>query len=116
MGLIPWPENCSLVTILRDGLVYTPAAEQPIEVGDELLFVRRQESEASWRTCSPPAPASSRSVLLDLDRRSTGVRSRASSHTMTASAAICSGQPMATFATPSAVINGSASSAERPPR
>ena len=28
-GLIPWPENCSLVTILRDGQVYTPDAEQP---------------------------------------------------------------------------------------
>ena len=39
VGLIPWPENCSLVTILRDGQVYTPDAEQPLESGDELLFV-----------------------------------------------------------------------------
>ena len=38
-GLIPWPENCSLVTILRDGQVYTPDGEQLIEAGDELLFV-----------------------------------------------------------------------------
>ena len=38
-GLIPFPENCALVTILRDGQVYMPDAEQPIEAGDELLFV-----------------------------------------------------------------------------
>src|SRR5690348_2378419 len=38
-GLIPFPENCSLVTILRDGLVYTPTPDQPVESGDELLFV-----------------------------------------------------------------------------
>jgi len=45
-GLIPWPENCRLVTILRDGMVYTPDAEQPVEVGDELLFVAAPEAEA----------------------------------------------------------------------
>ena len=38
-GLIPFPENCSLVTILRDGQVYPPSTEQPVEAGDELLFV-----------------------------------------------------------------------------
>lgn len=46
VGLIPWPENTSLVTILRDGQVYTPGDEQPIETGDELLFVSSPESEA----------------------------------------------------------------------
>jgi len=44
-GLIPWPENASLVTILRDGQVYTPDPEQPIEAGDELLFVCSAEME-----------------------------------------------------------------------
>ncbi len=44
-GLIPWPENCALVTILRDGQVYTPDDEQPIESGDELLFVVSAEVE-----------------------------------------------------------------------
>ena len=44
-GLIPWPENTSLVTILRDGQVYRPDAEQPIEAGDELLFVAASDSE-----------------------------------------------------------------------
>ncbi|HET7690572.1 MAG TPA: TrkA family potassium uptake protein [Nocardioidaceae bacterium] len=45
VGLVPWPENCSLVTILRDGLVYPPTNEQPIEDGDELLFIASPESE-----------------------------------------------------------------------
>jgi trk system potassium uptake protein TrkA len=38
-GLVPFPENCALVTILRDGQVYPPEAGQPLEAGDELLFV-----------------------------------------------------------------------------
>jgi trk system potassium uptake protein TrkA len=38
-GLVPWPDNCSLVSILRDGQVYRPEIDQPLESGDELLFV-----------------------------------------------------------------------------
>ena len=44
-GLIPWPENCTLVTILRDGMTYPPDQEQPLEAGDELLFVAAPEAE-----------------------------------------------------------------------
>ena len=44
-GLIPLPENCSLVTILRDSMVYTPRPEQPVEAGDELLFVCQADVE-----------------------------------------------------------------------
>jgi trk system potassium uptake protein TrkA len=44
-GLIPFPENCALVTILRDGQVYVPDPEQPVESGDELLFVVSAEGE-----------------------------------------------------------------------
>ena len=44
-GLIPFPENCALVTILRDGQVYVPDPEQPVEAGDELLFVLGAEGE-----------------------------------------------------------------------
>ena len=54
VGLIPWPENTSLVTILRDGQVYTPAPEQPIESGDELLFVSSPEGEASLQDLLAP--------------------------------------------------------------
>ena len=44
-GLVPLPESCALVTILRDGQVYVPDPEQPIESGDELLFVVPAEKE-----------------------------------------------------------------------
>ena len=44
-GLVPWPDNCKLVTILRDGMVYSPDREQPLEAGDELLFVASQDAE-----------------------------------------------------------------------
>ncbi len=53
-GLIPFPENCSLVTILRDGQVYTPDVEQPIETGDELLFVASAESEQELQSLLAP--------------------------------------------------------------
>ena len=54
-GLIPWPENCSLVTILRDGQVYTPSAEQPVEAGDELLFVTAADVEGELEHMLAPA-------------------------------------------------------------
>ena len=44
-GLIPWPEDCTMVSLLRDGMVYPPAAEQPLEAGDELLFIASPEAE-----------------------------------------------------------------------
>jgi trk system potassium uptake protein TrkA len=54
-GLVPWPENCRLVTILRDGMVYNPDGEQPIEVGDELLFVASPEAEPQLEKLLNPA-------------------------------------------------------------
>jgi trk system potassium uptake protein TrkA len=57
VGLIPWPENCALVTILRDGQVYTPGAEQPIEAGDELLFVSGADSEKALQELLSPDSA-----------------------------------------------------------
>ena len=53
-GMVPWPDNCSLVTILRDGQVYTPGTEQPIESDDELLFVCAAASEAELQSLLAP--------------------------------------------------------------
>jgi trk system potassium uptake protein TrkA len=53
-GLIPLPENCALVTILRDGQVYVPDPEQPVEAGDELLFVIPEDSEDELETLLAP--------------------------------------------------------------
>jgi trk system potassium uptake protein TrkA len=55
VGLIPWPENASLVTILRDGQVYTPTGEQPVETGDELLFVSSPEAESALQDLLSPS-------------------------------------------------------------
>jgi trk system potassium uptake protein TrkA len=44
-GLIPFPENCALVTILRAGRVYPAGPRNPNESGDELLFVAGAEVE-----------------------------------------------------------------------
>jgi trk system potassium uptake protein TrkA len=53
-GLVPFPENCALVTILRDGQVYVPDVEQPLEAGDELLFVVPAEVEAGLEQLLSP--------------------------------------------------------------
>ncbi|MGL5810279.1 MAG: potassium channel family protein [Nocardioides sp.] len=45
VGDVPFPAGVALVTILRDGLVYAPEAQQPLEQGDELLFVCSDDVE-----------------------------------------------------------------------
>ncbi|MFT4081566.1 MAG: TrkA family potassium uptake protein [Nocardioides sp.] len=53
-GLIPFPENCALVSVLRDGQVYVPEPERPVEEGDELLFVIPSEKEAELQQLLAP--------------------------------------------------------------
>jgi trk/ktr system potassium uptake protein len=45
VGSIEWPADTALVAILRDGRVIVPSGEDPLEVGDELLFVTSQDVE-----------------------------------------------------------------------
>jgi trk system potassium uptake protein len=45
VGDIEWPADTALVAILRDGRVIVPAGEDPLEGGDELLFVTSQDVE-----------------------------------------------------------------------
>jgi trk/ktr system potassium uptake protein len=45
VGDVPWPHDTALVAILRDGRVITPSPDDPLEGGDELLFVAAAESE-----------------------------------------------------------------------
>ncbi len=44
-GSVPWPTDTALVAILREGRVMVPSADDPLEAGDELLFVANQEME-----------------------------------------------------------------------
>jgi trk system potassium uptake protein len=45
VGSIEWPADTALVAILRDGCVIVPSREDPLEGGDELLFVTSQDVE-----------------------------------------------------------------------
>ncbi len=45
VGSVPWPVDTALVAILRDGRVLVPSADDPLEGGDELLFVASLEVE-----------------------------------------------------------------------
>lgn len=53
-GLIPFPEGCALVSILRDGQVYVPTPDQPVEGHDELLFVVQAEKEGELQRLLAP--------------------------------------------------------------
>jgi trk system potassium uptake protein TrkA len=45
MGEIEWPADTALVAILRDGRVIVPNSDDPLEAGDELLFVTSEDVE-----------------------------------------------------------------------
>jgi trk system potassium uptake protein len=45
VGSISWPADTALVAILRDSRVIVPSSDDPLESGDELLFVTNQDVE-----------------------------------------------------------------------
>jgi trk system potassium uptake protein TrkA len=45
VGDIDWPVDTALVAILREGRVIVPHADDPLEAGDELLFVTNEDVE-----------------------------------------------------------------------
>ncbi len=51
------PRDAALVTILRGARVIVPQADEPLEGGDELLFVAVSEVEAELRQLLLPTPA-----------------------------------------------------------
>ncbi len=57
VGDVEWPADSALVAILRDGQVIRPTADDPMEAGDELLFVAAtQAEELLQEMLSPHAP------------------------------------------------------------
>jgi trk system potassium uptake protein len=60
VGAIAWPPDTALVAILRDGRVIVPSGDDPLEAGDELLFVTSQnvEQELAELLASGPVHAS----------------------------------------------------------
>jgi trk system potassium uptake protein len=49
VGSVPWPADSALVVILRDGRVIVPSSDDPLEGGDELLFVASPDVEDELR-------------------------------------------------------------------
>jgi trk system potassium uptake protein TrkA len=45
VGDITWPHDVALVAILRDNRVITPTEDDPLEAGDELMFLASPEME-----------------------------------------------------------------------
>jgi trk system potassium uptake protein TrkA len=45
VGSMAWPPDVALVAILRDARVMVPTADDPLEAGDELLFVASPDQE-----------------------------------------------------------------------
>jgi trk system potassium uptake protein TrkA len=45
VGDVTWPEDTALVTIIRQGRVLVPSQDDPLEGGDELLFVAAPDRE-----------------------------------------------------------------------
>ena len=55
VGSVSWPIDTAPVAILRDGSVLVPTKDDTMEVGDELLFVSKQEQETTLMEllCAP---------------------------------------------------------------
>jgi trk system potassium uptake protein TrkA len=45
VGSVTWPSDVALVAILRDTHVIVPSADDPLEAGDELMFVAAPDKE-----------------------------------------------------------------------
>jgi trk system potassium uptake protein len=45
VGEITWPQDVALVAILRDNRVITPSEDDPLEAGDELMFLAAPDME-----------------------------------------------------------------------
>lgn len=57
VGDLQLPRNAALVTIVRGSRVLVPTADDPLEVGDELLFVASEDVEGEIRTALGLHPA-----------------------------------------------------------
>jgi trk system potassium uptake protein TrkA len=59
VGSVPWPQDATLVAILRDDAPITPSSDDVIEDGDELFFVTTIAAEDDLRALLSPSSTSS---------------------------------------------------------
>jgi trk system potassium uptake protein TrkA len=57
VGDVLWPPDTALVALLRSGQVIAPSPDDPLETGDELLFVCTPDQEPAIQDLlSPQGP------------------------------------------------------------
>jgi trk system potassium uptake protein TrkA len=56
VGDVTWPPDTALVTIIRASRVIVPSADDPLEVGDELVFVASADREGELEELLSPHP------------------------------------------------------------
>jgi trk system potassium uptake protein TrkA len=56
VGSVAWPTDVALVAILRDAHVMVPSPDDPLEAGDELLFVAAPDQEEALHDILAVAP------------------------------------------------------------
>jgi trk system potassium uptake protein TrkA len=54
VGDVIWPQDTALVTLLREGRVIVPSQDDPLESGDELLFVTTEDVEGQLEDMLSP--------------------------------------------------------------
>jgi trk system potassium uptake protein TrkA len=54
VGDVQWPADTTLVAILREHQVITPSADDPLEIGDELLFIATEDQELALKKILKP--------------------------------------------------------------
>lgn len=54
VGDVIWPPDTALVTLLREGRVIVPSQDDPLESGDELLFVTTEDVEGQLEDMLSP--------------------------------------------------------------
>jgi trk system potassium uptake protein len=59
VGSVGWPPDVALVAILRDARVMVPSPDDPLEAGDELLFVAAPDQEDALHDVLATRPTSS---------------------------------------------------------
>ena len=54
VGDVDWPQDTALVAIIREGRPIAPSPDDPLEAGDELLFVISSDLEDELETLLSP--------------------------------------------------------------
>ena len=65
VGDVIWPQDTALVTLLREGRVIVPSPDDPLESGDELLFVTTEDVEGQLEDMLSPHHHRTTSVRTD---------------------------------------------------